>query len=57
MPDDEPQRRPSQIIAEMLGLPEPRPFTEEEERAYQEAMDRVDAQVRAIIARRQRRAA
>ena len=57
MPDDEPQRRPSQIICEMLGLPEPRPFTEEEERAYQEAMDRADAQVRAIIARRQRRAA
>ncbi|GAA0451344.1 hypothetical protein Aca07nite_55830 [Actinoplanes capillaceus] len=57
MSDDEPQRRPSQIIAEMLGLPEPRRFTEEEERAYQEAMDRADAQVRAIIARRQRRAA
>ncbi|GGN88050.1 hypothetical protein GCM10010112_71180 [Actinoplanes lobatus] len=56
MPDDEPQRRPSQIICEMLGIPE-RTFTPEEERAFREASDRADAEVRAIIERRRRRAA
>ncbi|MEV0899442.1 hypothetical protein [Actinoplanes sp. NPDC049802] len=56
MPDDEPQRRPSQIWAELLGIPERR-FTEEEERAFRERMRQADAKLEEILARRRRSAA
>jgi hypothetical protein len=54
---DDPELLPSQRLAAMLGLPEPRPFTDEEERAFREKMRRTDDEVAAIIARRKRRAA
>jgi hypothetical protein len=54
---DEPELLPSQRLAAMLGLPEPKPFTEEEERAFREKMRRADDEVAAIIARRKHRAA
>lgn len=41
----------------LLGLPEPEPWTEEEEREFQERMNRADAEVRARIARQVRPAA
>ncbi|MDI6105106.1 hypothetical protein QLQ12_41630 [Actinoplanes sp. NEAU-A12] len=54
----QPPPRPSQQLAALLGLPEPEPFTEEEERAFERWMDEGDAQQEAIIARRrQQRAA
>jgi hypothetical protein len=48
---------PSRQLAALLGLPEPKPFDEAEERAFQEKMRRADDEVAAIIARRKRRAA
>ncbi|GIE28250.1 hypothetical protein Ait01nite_012950 [Actinoplanes italicus] len=54
---DKPDVPPSRRLAELLGLPEPKPFTEEEERAYQQWLADGDAQVEAIIARRRQRAA
>ncbi|MDR6319271.1 hypothetical protein [Actinoplanes couchii] len=50
-----PKLRPSQQLAALLGFPEPKPLTAEEQRAFQEKLDRADDEVRAIIARRERR--
>ncbi|MEU4620479.1 hypothetical protein AB0G04_10950 [Actinoplanes sp. NPDC023801] len=55
-PDDS-ELLPSQRLAAILGLPEPAPLTEEQERAFREKMRRTDDEVAAIIARRKRRAA
>jgi hypothetical protein len=52
--DDAP---PSRRLAALLGLPEPKPFDEAEERAYQQWLADGDAQVEEILARRRRRAA
>ncbi|BEL04965.1 hypothetical protein Q0Z83_031560 [Actinoplanes sichuanensis] len=48
---------PSRQLAALLGLPEPKPFDEVEERAYQQWLADGDAQVEAILARRRQRAA
>ncbi|MFC4068441.1 hypothetical protein [Actinoplanes subglobosus] len=48
---------PSRRLAAVLGLPEPKPFSEEEERAYQQWLADGDAQVEEILTRRRRQAA
>jgi hypothetical protein len=48
---------PSRRLAALLGLPEPKPFDEAQERAYQQWLADGDAQVEEILARRRRRAA
>ena len=56
MTDEEPQLRPSQQLASLLGFPEP-DFTEEDRRGFREKMRKADKELEAIIARRQRRIA
>ncbi|GIE78856.1 hypothetical protein Aph02nite_48060 [Actinoplanes philippinensis] len=54
---DNPDVPPSRRLAALLGLPEPKPFDEAEERAYQQWLADGDAQVEALLARRRQRAA
>lgn len=55
MPDDEPREPPFEKAsvrwARLLGLPEPKPFTAEQEAAYQRKMDEADAAIAARLAR------
>lgn len=50
------RERASVRLARVLGLPEPAPWTEEQQAAYRRWMDDGDAQLDAVIARRQRAA-
>jgi hypothetical protein len=54
---DTPDVPPSRRLAALLGLPEPKPFDEDQEQAYQRWLADGDAQVEQILARRRRRAA
>ncbi|BAL89043.1 hypothetical protein AMIS_38230 [Actinoplanes missouriensis 431] len=50
----QPTRLPASVRwARILGIPDPKPFTPEEEAAYQRWMDDGDAQVEAMVRRRQ----
>jgi hypothetical protein len=52
----QPEPRPSQQLAALLGLPEPT-WSAEEQRAWRDKMRRADQELEAIIARRGRHAA
>ncbi|GAA1654856.1 hypothetical protein [Actinoplanes couchii] len=51
---EKPQLRPSQQLAALLGLPEPE-FTEDQERAFQDWMERGETTLRETNARLQER--
>ncbi|KUL28828.1 hypothetical protein [Actinoplanes awajinensis] len=46
----------SERLCEILGLPAPKPFTEEQEAAYQKWLGSIDEQVAVMKARRDSRA-
>ncbi|BCY10119.1 hypothetical protein [Actinoplanes sp. L3-i22] len=57
MTHDYPSRRPSEVLAEKLGLPPLAPWTEDDEARFNEKMERADRELAALIARRNAEAA